>query len=307
MGKRESNAVQLSFAKDTIAGAATLLLFSAFGWPQWVFVAFHALSVPGALIQADGGTFGKFCLVATLVVSITDVVTILTLTCGISACCAPGASSPAFAPTMKVCDPASAGVQGRLVSVVAMVSIGVGVFMSSGRAVTLERSVGSSDWFALCLVYAVLRIYQIIWTVNASLIIPAVEWSLTSAAVLCVVVIQWRKIHPRKISGVVLYVVALSDAALVALPLASDSAVPKELVPAFYIMQSVTALIAVLQAHRLYSSGNGPAAATMETQTTDQGADGQQGEDKAAVEVVGTPLATVGVSIRSRHGRTLCL
>lgn len=296
-----SKDIQLSFTKDVFAGAVTLLLFSSFGWPQWVFVAVHVVSVPGAMFRSNGGLFGTFCLIATLVTSIADVVTVLTLTCGIVNCCAPGASSPAFAPTIKVCDPASAGAQGRVISVTAMVSIGVGVFMSAGRAISLEKVVGRTDWIALCLVYTVLRAYQLVWSAYSSLTVPAVEWGITGGLVLYVSFTEWRRMrknsaHPKKISGLILYAVALSDALLVALPAISSSAVPAEIVPAFYLMQSVTALVATWQAHRLYSSD-----------AADEKDEKEPDEAKGAADTVENATIRIGAAVRARHSRTMCL
>lgn len=90
MDDAKKTAVQISFVKDTVAGAATLLVFASFGWPQWTISAVHVLSVPGTVLQIEGTALTVYLLIATLAAIVADLVIVLTLTCGISNCCAPG-------------------------------------------------------------------------------------------------------------------------------------------------------------------------------------------------------------------------
>lgn len=296
--------IQLSFVKDVLAGAITLLLFTSFGWPQWYLVAFHVASVPGALTLVKEGSFITFCLVATLLSSFADVVTILTLTCGIVRCCAPGESSPAFFPMIKACDSASAGAQGRVISVTAIVSIGVGLVMSASRAILLEEAVGKTDWIALCVVYVTMRVYQLAWTGHAGIVGPAVECGITLGLVAFVAFTEWRRNEdsaPRKRSGTILYGVAVADAVFVAAPLIYKPLVPVEVAPAFYIMQSATALAAGWQAHRLYSAKE---AVDLVQAAADDVPTG--GDDKPPSAQTST-ISVGAHSIRARRGRTMCL
>ena len=89
--------LQVSFAKDVVYGAVTLTLFSAFGWPQWALALVHVLSVPGVLVPLSSARVLSAALVASLLATLIDVVSVLTFTCGLVDCCLPGKKAPAFA------------------------------------------------------------------------------------------------------------------------------------------------------------------------------------------------------------------
>ena len=280
----DADAVRVGFVKDCLYGAVTLLLFASFGWPQWSLAATHVLSVPPVFFGGSTGTvFTVYSLMATLIVTMTDVVTLLTLTCGMSNCCASGARAPAFAPTMPVCDPSTAGSQSRVLSAVALVTVAVGVFISAGRALAIEKDAASGDWLALAAVYGAARVYQLTWALYASLPIPAVIWSITFVCVGGVAFTEFtgarrkaKEHQPRRAADMTLYAVASVDIVLILAPLGS-TVVPDTLKSAFYIMQSLVAVIAVWQAHRYWAVATPPEEEPPAEEAGDGGATDKKG------------------------------
>ena len=202
--------------------------------------------------------------VGTVAVAISDTVVVLTLTCGLSKCCADGKTSPAFAPNMEVCNSGNGVVEGRLVTITAILTVVVGILFSLSRAVQLETAAGGGGWISLAIVYVGLRSYQISWLWSTFMAAPAVLWLITGIAVTVLAISDVRKAVTKEdveyTTGRddVLYAVAVADAITIGLP--AVGGVPEELRPAFYIIQSVCAVVAVWQAHRYYVIGNAVAS-----------------------------------------------
>jgi len=184
-------------------------------------------------------------------------------------------------------------VQGSVVSTTAMVSVGVGVLMGASRALTIERSAGSSDWIALGFVYVVLRIYQLTWVAGApTMVAPAILWAGTLVVVALTTLVGLRRRRAgveKKSSGTILYVIAALDILAVLAPLAG--LVPKEISPAYYIIQSIMAILAVWQAHRIYASSHMPA---------------EDAQD-ADADVKGSAVATGSSAFLRQRNRSMCL
>ena len=249
------DALQLSFVKDTAYGAVTLVLFSAFSWQQWLLAAVHVVSVPWSLFQPRGNRALGSALMVTLAAAIADVVTVLTLTCGLVNCCLKGETAPAFAPSMHVCDPALNGVQGRLVIVTSMTTVGVGAVLSMARAIQIEVVAGGGGWLALAAVYVALRVYQLTWMMQVFMIVPFIVWLISGIGVFLIALVDARRaltetkrVHNHR-TAALLYLAAAVDSGLILLPLV-DGVIKPELQPAFFAVQSIVATVAVWQSHR---------------------------------------------------------
>lgn len=243
--------LQVSFAKDVVYGAVTLTLFSAFGWPQWALTLVHVLSVPGVLVPLSSARVLSAALVASLLATLIDVVSVLTFTCGLVDCCLPGAKAPAFALTMHVCDPALHGMQGLLVTVTAMGTVAVGATLSIARAVRIEVAAGGSEWRALAAVYVGLRVYQMTWLAQVMMVLPALMWVISGGIVLLVAASGGRHVQHQRSgrTGMLLYIAGAVDLVLMLIALSSGIVKPA-LQLAFYTVQTITSAVAIWQAHR---------------------------------------------------------
>ena len=251
-----SDDIQISFVKDALYGAISIVIFNAFGWAQWPLAAMHVVSVPGAFVKIAGSTMFGLAFIASVAVALADVVVVLTLTCNLTACCSEGQAAPAFAPTMRVCSSASAGVQGRLITVTALATVGAGALLSIIRAVQIETAAGGGGWLALAAVYLGIRAYQLTWLFTTFMAGPAVMWAITGGIVAVLAASDARvsfgsgRPEYKASKDNMLYAVATTDCVAVALPMLGG--VPAQLRPAFYVVQSACAVVAVWQAHRYY-------------------------------------------------------
>ena len=296
--EEQAVALQLSFVKDTIYGAVTLVMFSSFGWQQWPLAALHVLSVPGALVHLSGARMLGFALTVTLLVTLTDVVAVLTFTCGIVKCCTGTNKAPAFAPTMHVCDPKLAGVQGQLVTITSIATVGVGAILSMARAIKIEVIAGGGGWLALAAAYVGLRIYQLTWLAQEWMTVAALAWAGSGVVVFSVAAADARRAlrakanrrHSSK-TGMLLYAAAGCDVLLIFLPLVGGS-VSTPLHTAFYAVQSIASVVAVWQAHRYFAMPVG------EEETT--------GGDTEKDAIIGAGTASEKLRFR-QNNRNLCL
>lgn len=248
---------QLGFVKDSLYGTLCVLLFSSFRWQQWQLSAAHVLSVPcvflvGAAVPEDAGRrtvqyVVATCVVATMVVILTDVVLALTLSCSLKQCCEPGKSSPAFAPSMDVCT-ASRRLESRVVSLVAMVTVGVGALQSCVRLVSLGGLAGSEGTkYGLPVAYLALRFYQFSWMAGVDLGSVAALWAVAAVCVLVRVAFLARSSAPSPKARKVLRLLPLAVAALDvgALLLAATGVVPASVQVAAVLVQLMSAFLSV--------------------------------------------------------------
>ena len=255
-----SDGIRVRFLKDALYGAVSIVIFRALGWPQWPLAAAHVVSVPGAFVEPSGSRVLSLAFIATVAVALTDVVVVLTFTCNLTTCCARGQLAPAFAPTMQMCAAGSAGVQGSLITAMAMATVGAGALLSLIRAVEIEKAAGGGGWLALAAVYVGIRVYQLTWLWSTFMTVPAVFWVISGGVVALLAVsdarASFRSEQARRYTAGrddTLYAGAAADCVALALP--AVGAVPDHLQPALYVVQAACAAVAVWQAHRYYAVG----------------------------------------------------
>lgn len=241
--------VQLSFVKDVLFGALSIVVFSALGWQQWRITTLHLVSVPFVFftilleIWTDG--VGRTVVIsagvlASLVSFLGDLVTTLTFTCVLRSCCSPTHSYPAFAPGLKACSGDESGVQNEVVSITALITTSISCVFSILRIGQLgSLGSGGVSWQALAFAAAMLHLYQLSWSYTTPLVLASILWLVAVAGYVSFLIVWILEKDVPKWSLLLLLGVEAVGFVGGALP-----SFPHELSVAFYITQSTSLLMA---------------------------------------------------------------
>ena len=179
----------LSFCKDALYGAAIVIVCSSTGLPQWRLALVHVLSVPGIFWESvlEEGVARTLAVLCSSVTVFADVVTLLTLSCAFTDCCA-GRGAPVFAPFVPACSKEAAA--GQFVTALCIATIVFGVVVGVARV----ASAGGLSAGLAAFGYCVVRAYQLTWPIVSAaaggpwLLVPSALWILAFVPVAIVAV-----------------------------------------------------------------------------------------------------------------------
>jgi hypothetical protein len=188
MADKDAASVRVSFVKDTVYGALTVIVFAAMGWDQAYAACAHGLSAVClfAIIAAEESeaTLTWLFLASSICTVLADAATILMTTCSLKSCCKPGSTSPSFFPWVdapNLCTGSSRRVDTQVIAITAEVTVGVGILVGLQRIRLCSRGSKGHGWWTPFVAYALLRSFVLAWVYEYYIVLALGLISLLSS------------------------------------------------------------------------------------------------------------------------------
>lgn len=163
--------IRISFVKDVVYGALTLVVFAAMGWVQKWTTCVHGLSAVCLFViiatEEAAGVLSWLYLACTAVTVLGDAATILLTTCSLKSCCPPGKVAPVFlwyVDVPNLCIGQSRRVDTQVIALTALVTVAVGILVGLQRIrLCTQKGDQRTGWWTPFLAYACVRIFMLTW------------------------------------------------------------------------------------------------------------------------------------------------
>lgn len=260
--------IKVSFAKDTVYGAALLVIFSSLGWSQWVPSVIHVASAvclfgnllydEGTIKKTDeplGRTSASLYLVASGATLLSDLIILLMTSCSLSQCCPSGSRRPVFMPidSSDLCGGGSRRLDNEFIAsaTIATVLFGIVVGVSRVMLVLGARKGEDTAWWVPPLMYLLIRIWIMTWSSGTAALFLGVGAVASYIGLTIILINSGRykgeetalRLRMKRIASGLPLLASTLD--IIALAVVGAGSGPKEMRVPFIIMQTLALLLAI--------------------------------------------------------------